>query len=331
MAMMWAIEIDEEREGKPLEWREVERPEPGPGEVLIQVAATAVNRADLVQRRGAYAPPPGASHILGLECSGIVAALGEGVEGWSVGDEVCALLTGGGYADYAVAPAECVMPVPKGLSLSQAAALPEVVCTAWLNLFIEAGLVPGEVAMVHAAASGVGTAALQMCKALGIEVVATASGSKQGPVEHHGATVFVDRKSEDFVERVREEYGGVDVILCPVGADYLERNLSVLNRKGRLVLIGLMGGRSAEINLGRLLVKRQRLIGSVLRARPVEEKAPLIREIVEKVWPMVEEGSLRPVIHDFVHISEAEAAHALVASNETIGKVVLVVDAHYAS
>ncbi len=321
---MGAIVVDEEGEGRPLVWSRVEQLEPGAGEVRVKTHATAVNRADLVQRRGLYPPPPGASPILGLEVAGVVDALGEGVTAYRVGDEVCALLAGGGYAEYVVSPQETVMPIPEGLSMVQAAALPEVVCTAWVNLFMEARASDGDVVMIHAAASGVGTAAVQMCKARGLTVVATAADSKKAYLEELGADLVVGRHSEDFTARVKDVYGGVDVILCPVGADYLERNLSVLNYKGRMVLIGLLGGRSAEVNLGRLLVKRQRLIGSALRSRAIEEKREVVEQVVANVWPMIGRGVLEPVVHEVVPLEEAERAHALIASNTTIGKVVMV-------
>jgi putative PIG3 family NAD(P)H quinone oxidoreductase len=320
---MGAIVVDEEAEGRPLVWSQVARPEPGPGEVLVRTHATAVNRADLVQRTGRYPPPPGASPILGLEVAGVIEAAGEGVTSHEVGDRVCALLAGGGYAEYVAVPEETVMPIPEGLSMTQAAALPEVVCTAWVNLFMEAQAGEGDVVMIHAAASGVGTAAVQMCKARGLTVVATAGDSKRAYLEGLGADLVVGRHSEDFAARVVEVYGGVDVILCPVGADYLERNLSVLNTKGRMVLIGLLGGRAAEVDLGRLLVKRQRLIGSVLRARALEEKREIVAQVLANVWPMIARRELAPVIHEVVPLEEAERAHALIASNETIGKVVM--------
>ncbi len=327
---MNGIVVREEMEGRPLEWASVPRPEIGPGEVLIRAHATAVNRADLVQRRGMYAPPPGASKLLGLEVAGVVEAVGAEVTGHEVGDEVCALLTGGGYAEYVACPQETLLPIPEGLSMVEAAALPEVACTAWVNLFMEAEAREGDVVMIHAAASGVGTAAVQMCKARGLTVVATAGDSKREYLESIGADLVVGRHSEDFVERVQEVYGGVDVILCPVGADYLERNLCVLNTKGRMVLIGLMGGRAAEINLGRLLVKRHRLIGSVLRARPLDEKRGIIAQVLANVWPMIADGELSPVVHEVLSLEEAERAHALVASNTTIGKVVMTTSAYNA-
>lgn len=326
MTMMRAIHI-EDNDDKSLTWLATNRPEPEPGEVLIKVAATAVNRADLVQRTGNYPPPPGASPILGLEASGHVTALGDGVEGVEIGDAVCVLLTGGGYAEYVTAPASLLMPVPENLSLIEAASLPEVYFTAWVNLFMEAGAKSGDVVMLHAAASGVGTAAIQLCKAHDIEVIATASGSKLEFLQDLGADHVIDRKTEDFVERVRAitNNRGVDIILDPVGQDYLGKNIASLASKGRLVSIGLLSGRKGELDMGRVLVKRLRLIGSVLRSRAVEEKLEIAAQLREKAWPLFDTGELRPVIHGTMAIEQAQKAHELIASNTTIGKVVLTI------
>lgn len=326
---MHAIEVlDDDR--RSLDWGQAPRPEPGPGEVVLRVEATAVNRADLVQRRGHYPPPPGASPILGLEVAGEVAELGEGVEDVEVGQAACALLTGGGYAEYAVAPAELLMPIPKGMEVIQAAALPEVFFTAWVNLFMEADLQPGEWALIHAGASGVGTAAIQLCGAFGARPIATASAPKLDFLRELGAEAAIDRRDEDFVEVCTDlvgDHGGVDVILDPVGGDYLERDVGALAHRGRLVIIGLLGGANGTLPIGRLLVKRLRVIGSVLRSRGVEEKAQIARQLRERVWPRFDDGQLRPIIHEIIPIEQADQAHELIASNQTIGKVILEVGA----
>lgn len=326
-----------EHEGR-LGWSEVEEPSPGPGEVRIRIAATAVNRADLVQRSGHYAPPPGASAILGLECAGVIDALGDGVnEGcieatgflgeeplW-VGQEVCALLAGGGYAEKVVLPASHVLPIPKGLSMVEAAALPEVWTTAWLNLRQEGELVAGERVLVHAGASGVGTAALQLCHVWGCPVFATVgSAAKELVCRQYGADATANRKDGPWLEKVRA-WGEVSVILDPIGGAYLQDNIAVLASKGRLVHIGLMGGSVGVLPLSRVLMKRLTLRGSVLRSRSVKEKASILAAMRQEIWPLFESGRLRPVISQAIDLSDAEEAHRLVASNETIGKVVLTV------
>lgn len=323
MSMMQAIHINEE--DRSLSWLPTSRPEPAPHEVVLEVGATAVNRADLVQRSGKYPPPAGASPILGLEAAGRVAAVGEQVEGVELGDRACVLLTGGGYAEYVATPASLLMPIPRDFTMEQAAALPEVFFTAWVNLYMEAKLERGETALIHAAASGVGTAAIQLCNQFGQHVIAAASGEKLEFLRELGVQRALDRKSEDFVEVVKQQtHGrGVDMILDPVGGDYLERNLKSLATKGRLVHIGLMGGRSAEVNLGLLLVKRLRMMGSVLRGRSLEEKEEIAGQLRERVWPLFSSGELRPVIQETMGIEQAQQAHELIASNTTIGKVVL--------
>ena len=319
---MYGIEI----EGDDLVWREVEAPACGAGEVRIEIAATAINRADLVQRTGGYPPPPGASHIMGLECSGVVAEVGEGVQRVAVGDEVCALLSGGGYASETVVPAGQVLPVPKGLSLIEAAAIPEVFATAYLNLFMEADLAKTERVIVHAGASGVGTAAIQMLKASGNPSFVTASGEdKIARCIELGAGAGHDRSHGSFLEAVQTWTAaeGVDVILDPVGGQYLADNLASLRLNGRLVLIGLMGGAATDINLGLLMMKRLRVIGSTLRARPISEKSAVMDALKRDVWPNFENGSVKAIIEQTFPIEEAAAAHALVAGNQTIGKVVM--------
>lgn len=299
---------------------------PGPGEVLIEVAATAVNKADTLQRRGHYPPPPGASEILGLECSGRIAALGEGVTGWRVGDEVCALLSGGGYASQVVVPAGQVMPVPAGLDLVQAAALPEVASTVWSNVFMAAVLEPGETFLVHGGAGGIGTFAIQLASAMGTKVFTTAgSAAKLSVCADLGADVTINYREESFLEVVREatDGRGVDVILDNMGAKYLADNVSALANDGRLVIIGMQGGVKAELNISKLLAKRGSVIATSLRARPEVQKAAICAEVVDNVWPLVEDGQVQPVIHEVLPLSEVARAHELMDSSAHIGKIVL--------
>jgi putative PIG3 family NAD(P)H quinone oxidoreductase len=311
-----------------MSWADAEQPQVGAGDVLIRVRATAINRADLMQRRGFYPPPPGASAIMGLECAGEVAAVGDGVSRWKVGDQVCALLSGGGYAEYAIAPHGSVLPLPAGLGFEQAAALPEVFATAWLNLFIEAGLKPGEKVVLHAGASGVGTAGIQLCKAFGNPCFITAGSDEkiQACIEL-GANAGSNRNSGSFLEQatVFAGEGGVNVILDPVGGTYLEDNLRLLGMNGRLVLIGLMGGSKTEIELAMLMMKRLRIIGSTLRARPIDEKATVMQQLESLVWPKLASGDIKPIVDTVFPIEEIDAAHDLVASDKTLGKVILTV------
>ena len=307
---------------------ELPDPQPGPGEVAIAVAATAVNRPDLLQRAGHYPPPPGASDVLGLECSGTIAALGEGVTGWSVGDECCALLAGGGYAERVVCPAGQVMPVPAGVSLEQAASLPEVACTVWSNVFMIAGLQPGEWFLVHGGAGGIGSMAIQLGSALGARVMATAgSAEKLAQCAELGAEVTIDYKQQDFVAEVKAatEGHGADVILDNMGASYLMRNVDALATEGRLLVIGLMGGTKGEIDLNQLMTKRGALISTRLRPRPVQEKAAICAAVVEHVWPLVADGRVRPVVNTSLPLAEAGRAHALMMSGEASGKILLTV------
>jgi putative PIG3 family NAD(P)H quinone oxidoreductase len=298
--------------------------------VLIRVAATSVNRADLQQRAGNYPPPPGESEILGLEVAGVIEELGEGVTEWRVGDRVMTLVGGGGYAEYAVAPASTLLPVPDGLDLMQAAAITEVWITAYLNVFREAGLRPGETLLVHGGASGVGTAAIQLAKALGPSPVIVTVGSedKAAACKALGADHAILYKSEDFSKRALEltEGRGANVILDHIGGKYLEPNLACLALYGRLVIIGLLGGAKAELNIGRLMVKRQRIIGSVLRARPVKEKAEIATAFRDQVLPRFATGELKPVIHAVLPLEDARRAHELMAANANTGKLVLQVD-----
>ncbi len=309
---------------------EAPRPSPGPGQVLIRVGATSVNRADTQQRTGNYPPPPGESEILGLEVAGVIEALGAGVAGWQAGDRVMTLVGGGGYAEYATAPASTLLPVPGDLDLVRAAAITEVWITAWLNVFREAGLQGGETLLVHGGASGVGTAAIQLAKALGPATVIVTVGSKDKAEACRGlgADHAILYKDEDFSTRVREitEKRGTDVILDHIGAAYLEPNLACLALYGRLVIIGLLGGPKAELNIGRLMVKRQRIVGSVLRARPVEEKARITQAFRDQVLQRFETGELEPVIHEVLPLEQARRAHELMAANANTGKLILQVD-----
>ena len=305
---------------------EVPDPEPGPGEVLLRVAATAVNRADLLQRQGHYPPPPGASDVLGLECSGTVAAVGEGVEGWSVGDEVCALLAGGGYAEQVVVPAGQVMPLPHGVDLVTAAALPEVACTVWSNVFMVAGLQPGEHLLVHGGAGGIGTFAIQLATALGAHVHTTAGSAEKLKVcADLGAETTINYREQDFVEEVRAatDGHGADVVLDNMGASYLSRNVDVLATEGRLVVIGMQGGSKGEIDLGALLRKRAAVVATALRARPVANKATICAAVVEHVWPLVADGRVKPVVHETRPLAQASDAHRSMEASDHVGKLLL--------
>ena len=310
-----------------LTWTEVPDPAaPGPGEVLIQVVATAVNRADLLQRQGHYPPPPGTPPYPGLECSGTIAAIGPQVEGWQVGDEVVALLGGGGYAEQVVAPAGQLMPCPEGVDLVWAAALPEVTCTVWSNVFMLAGLRHDETLLVHGGGSGIGTMAVQLAHAAGSRVVVTAgSAAKIERCLELGAQAGIDYRTEDFVARCRELTGGhgADVVLDNMGASYLGRNVEVLATNGRVVIVGLQGGTRAELDLGALMAKRAAVLSTSLRIRPPAEKAAICRSVVEHVWPLIAKGEVRPVVDRVLPLSEAAAAHRVVEASEHIGKVVL--------
>lgn len=307
---------------------EVPDPVAGPGEVLLDVAATAVNRADLLQRQGHYPPPPGAPPWPGLEASGTVAALGPGVEDWSVGDRVCALLAGGGYAERVAVRSDLLLPVPEGLDLVRAAALPEVACTVWSNVFMLAGLRPGETLLVHGGASGIGTMAVQLAGQVGARVAVTAgSADKLARCAELGADITVNYREQDFVQEVLAATGGrgADVVLDIMGAKYLARNVEVLAVNGRLVVIGLQGGRRAEIDLSALLNKRAAVLATSLRARPDGEKAAIVASVRENVWPLVADGRVRPVIHATLPLERVAEAHELVGASGHVGKVVLTV------
>lgn len=305
---------------------EVPDPVPGPGEVLIDVVTAGVNRADVRQRQGHYPPPPGASELPGLEVSGTVAGLGEGVDAWAVGDEVCALLSGGGYAARVTAPAGQLLPVPRGVSLRDAAALPEVVCTVWSNVFLTANLQPGEVLLVHGGSSGIGTMAIQLARSVGARIAVTAGSRVKLDACHElGAEILVNYREEDFVEVVREltDGHGADVILDVVGAQYLARNVEVLAPAGRLVVIGLQGGRTGELDLGKLLTKRAAVIATSLRVRPLAEKATIVAAVRVHVWPLLESGAVRPVIHARYPLEDAAAAHRAMEEGSHVGKILL--------
>ena len=301
-------------------------PTPGPGEVLIRVAAAGVNRADVMQRRGQYPPPPGASDVLGLEVSGAVTAVGEAVSGWSVGDPVCALLAGGGYAEHCAAPAPQCLPVPAGVAAEDAAALPEAAMTVWTNVFDRGGLLPGDTLLVHGGSSGIGTMAIQLASALGARVLATAgSDEKCAACTALGAETAVNYRQADFVAAVRAATGGqgVDVVLDMVGRQYLPRNLDVLATEGRLVVIGLMSGAAAEIDLATIMSRRLTVTGSTLRARSVLQKGAVAAAVRERVWPLVEARRVRPVVHRRFPLSQAAEAHRLMESSAHIGKLLL--------
>lgn len=309
--------------------REVPDPPVGDGDVFIKVRASGINRADLLQAAGKYPPPPGASDIIGLEVSGVVAAVGADVTNFHVGQEVCALLAGGGYAEFAAVPAKQVMPIPSGISVEDAAALPEVACTVWSNLVMNARLTSGEFVLLHGGASGIGTHATQVARSLGARVAVTAgSPAKLELCAGLGAEVLIDYSSEDFVEKVREatEGLGANLILDLMGASYLQRNLDALAVDGRLVIIGMQGGVKAELNIGLLLAKRLTMHGTALRNRPTDGphgKGAIVAAVVESVWPMIAAGQVRPVIGARYPIDQAGEAHRALAAGETYGKILL--------
>jgi putative PIG3 family NAD(P)H quinone oxidoreductase len=323
-----AVVVTEPGGAEVLAVEEVADPQPRPDEVVVEVAATAVNRADLLQRQGNYPPPPGAPPYLGLECSGTIVELGAGVAGWNVGDEVCALLSGGGYAERVAVPVGQLLPVPAGISLIDAAALPEATCTVWSMVFGSAAgrLQPGERLLVHGGTSGIGTIAIQLAKARGATVFTTAgTPRKVEACRELGAEVAINYRDEQFEKRVAAQTDGqgVDVILDNMGAVYLERNVQSLGIGGRLIVLGLQGGVQGELNLGLLLVKRATVHAAGLRARPLADKAAVVAETQAHVWPLIESGAVRPVIDRVLTLDDAPEAHRLVESSEHIGKVLL--------
>jgi putative PIG3 family NAD(P)H quinone oxidoreductase len=330
---MRAVTVAEPGGPEVLGWGEVPDPVCGPGEVIIDVVATAVNRADVMQRQGFYPPPKGASEILGLECSGVVSEVGEGVTEWSVGDEVCALLAGGGYAERVAVPAVQVLPKPAGVELAAAAALPEVVCTVWSNVFLLARLGRGESFLVHGGSSGIGTMAIQLAARAGARVFTTAgTQAKLDVCRELGADVGINYREEDFLQRVREETdgAGVHVVLDNMGAKYLARNVDALAVGGRLVIIGMQGGTKAELHIGTLLAKRGSVHATTLRSRPATGpggKAEIVAAVQHDVWPDVERGVVRPIVDRRLPMARAADAHRVVEASEHIGKVLLVNEA----
>ncbi|MEH3137317.1 MAG: NAD(P)H-quinone oxidoreductase [Mycolicibacterium neoaurum] len=307
-------------------WQEVPDVAAQAGEVVIRVAAAGVNRADLLQAAGNYPPPPGASDILGLEVSGTITELGDAVRGWTIGQRVCALLAGGGYAEYVAVPAAQLLPVPDGIGLHEAAALPEVACTVWSNLMMTAHLTPGALLLIHGGGSGIGTHAIQVARELGVRVAVTAgSAEKLALCTELGAEIAINYRDEDFVERVSAA-GGADVIFDIMGAKYLDRNIDALAPGGRLVIIGMQGGIKAELNIAKLLGKRAGVLATALRSRPVDGpdgKGAIVAQVTENVWPMVAAGRVRPLIGAELPVQDAAKAHALLSSGDVAGKVLL--------
>jgi putative PIG3 family NAD(P)H quinone oxidoreductase len=324
---MYAVTIGEPGGPEVLAWTEVPDPEPGPGEVLVEVHASAVNRADLLQRAGQYPPPAGAPPYPGLECSGVVLATGPEVSGVAVGAEVCALLAGGGYAERVAVPAGQLLPVPPGVDLIDAAGLPEVACTVWSNLVDLAGLRAGQTLLVHGGGSGIGTFTIQLATALGVRVLTTARAAKHARLRELGAERTIDYPEQDFVAATREATGGrgADVILDIIGADYLSRNLAALARDGWLAIIGLQGGRRTELDLGALLTARGTISATSLRSRSLADKARIVRGVRDQIWPLVESGAIRPVVDRRLPMPEAAEAHRIVERNEHLGKVLLTI------
>ncbi|WP_395309489.1 NAD(P)H-quinone oxidoreductase [Mycobacterium sp. AMU20-3851] len=307
-------------------WQEVPDVAAHAGEVVIKVVAAGVNRADLLQAGGSYPPPPGASETLGLEVSGTISEVGPGVTGWTVGQPVCALLAGGGYAEFVAVPAAQLMPVPDGVGLVEAAALPEVACTVWSNLMMTARLHPGALLLIHGGASGIGTHAIQLARALGTRVAVTAgSAEKLAVCSELGAEILINYRDEDFAERVREA-GGADVIFDIIGAKYLDRNIDALADGGRLVIIGMQGGAKAELNIGKLLGKRAGVMATALRSRPVDGpdgKGAIVAEVTANVWPLIADGKIRPIIGAELPVEQAAEAHRLLHDSTVTGKVLL--------
>jgi putative PIG3 family NAD(P)H quinone oxidoreductase len=323
-----AITIPEPGDASALVLTEVPEPQPALGEVRVRVAAAGVNRADVMQRMGFYPPPPGAPEYPGLEVSGTIDSLGDAVEGWAVGDEVCALLTGGGYAELVCVPAGQLLPVPTGVGLEEAAALPEVVSTVWSNVFMTANLLPGQTFLVHGGSSGIGTMAIQLAREIGARVAVTAgSTDKLEACRELGAEILINYREQDFVEELRGATAGAgaDVILDNMGAKYLARNVDALAVNGRLVVIGLQGGAKAELDLGQLLRKRGAVIATSLRARPADEKAAIVAAVREHVWPLVESGLVKPVVHRRHPLAAAAEAHRELEASGHIGKILLTV------
>lgn len=325
---MTAIEVSQP--GKPEVLVPARRPvpDPAPGEIRIAVQAAGVNRPDVLQRLGKYNPPPGITDIPGLEVAGTVDALGDGVEGWRIGDPVCALLAGGGYAEFCVVPAAQCLPIPDGLSMAEAAALPETFFTVWSNVFKRGGLQPGEALLVHGGTSGIGTTAIQLGAAFGARVFATARGAEKcGACVRLGAERAIDYAEEDFVAVVKEATGGagVNVVLDIVGGDYVARSIDALAVEGRYVCIGFVRGATANVNFFPVMTKRLVLTGSTLRARPIAYKQAVAEQLKAHVWPLVAAGTVKPVVHEVFPLGNAADAHRLMESNQHVGKLVLAV------
>ncbi|MCY4671143.1 MAG: NAD(P)H-quinone oxidoreductase [Rhodococcus sp.] len=328
---MYALTIDQPGGPEVMKWAQQPDPELPRGHVLVEVAATAVNRADLLQRQGFYPPPPGASDILGLECSGVITELGEDVTGWSVGDEVCALLAGGGYAEKVAVPATQLLPVPAGVDLRVAASLPEVACTVWSNVVMRGGLRRGQVLLVHGGGGGIGTHAIQVGKALGARVAVTAgSEDKLNRCRELGADILINYRDSDFVASLAEatDNHGADVVLDNMGASYLGRNVDALAMDGHVVIIGMQGGRKGEVDIAKLMGKRGNITSTGLRGRPLTGpggKADIVADVRAKLWPLIADGSVQPIVSTELPITEAPLAHQLLDSPETVGKVILTV------
>ena len=321
---MHAITIRESGDPDVLEYTELADPTPGAGEVLLDVAASGVNRADLMQRQGLYPPPEGASPLLGLECSGTISELGPGVTEWQVGDEVCALLAGGGYAERVVVPAVQLLPIPGEVALPAAAALPEVACTVWSNVVMGARLTAGETLLVHGGAGGIGTHAIQVGKALGVTVAVTAgSDERLDQCRQLGADILINYREQDFVAVINERAGGADVILDNIGAKYLDRNIDALATGGRLAIIGMQGGAKGELNIAKLLGKRGSVAAAGLRGRPEAEKGTIVRAVREQLWPLVEGGSVQPIVAEVMPLAQAADAHRALDQSRIFGKILL--------
>lgn len=324
---MRAIVVSEPGGPEKLQLVDLPIPDPADDEVLIRVAAAGVNRADVLQRQGFYDPPTGATPVLGLECAGEVVVVGDAVSDFAPGDQVCALLTGGGYAEYVAVPAGQVAPIPDGMSLTEAAGLMETISTVWSNVFMIGKLGEGETVLVHGGTSGIGTTAIQLAKAFGAKVVTTVgTDDKVDLCRELGADVVINHREQDFVDVMREHDMRADVILDIIGAKYLERNIQALAVAGRMVVIGLQGGVKGELNLGALLAKRAAIIATSLRARPVTEKARIVSEVVANVWPLIAEGRFRPVIHAALPLDQANSAHRMLEESSHRGKVILTLD-----
>ncbi|XP_030528806.2 quinone oxidoreductase PIG3-like isoform X1 [Rhodamnia argentea] len=324
---MKAVVITTPGDPEVLRLQEVEDPKLEDDHVLIKIAATALNRADTLQRKGMYPPPKGASEYPGLECSGTIEAVGKGVSRWKVGDQVCALLAGGGYAEKIAVPAGQVLPVPAGISLKDAASFPEVACTVWSTVFMMSHLTAGETFLIHGGSSGIGTFAIQMAKYYGARVFVTAgSEEKLAACKDLGADVCINYKTEDFVARVKEETAGkgVDVILDCVGAPYFQRNLDSLNFDGRLFIIGFQSGAVTQVDLRGLLARRLTVQAAGLRNRSTENKAAIVSEVEKEVWPVIEQGKVKPVVYKYLPLAEAAEGHRLMESSKHVGKIVLV-------